>query len=142
MPTPFSKIFERFQQKIQDYTIDQIYMSSVEAYENYLTGFLKSGLVKFFHCKQDLLSRDDSTREFVVDLTELEQEILGNLMLVEWLEKEVNNIMEMRLAISSGDFKRYSESQNLKEKSNLRDKSQENADYLMMQYYLKHMDVS
>lgn len=141
MSTPFSQIFERFQQKIQDYTIDQIFLSSTEAYENYLTGFLKSGLVKFFHCKQDLLSRDDMNKEFSTNLTELEQEILANLMLVEWLEKEVNNIMEMRLAISSGDFKRYAESQNLKEKSSLKDKSQENADYLMMQYYLKHMDV-
>lgn len=142
MSTPFSKVFERFQQKIQDYTIDQIYVSSVEAYENYLSGFLKSGLVKFFHCKKDLLSRDDLMREFLIDLTELEQEILANLMLVEWLEKEVNNIMEMRLAISSSDFKRYAESQNLKEKSTLKDKSQENADYLMMQYYLKHMGGS
>lgn len=142
MPTPFSDVFERFQQKIQDYTIDDMYELSTKAYEDYLTGFLKSGLVKFFHCKKDLTSRDDANKTFLIDLSELEQEILSHLMVIEWLEKETNNIMEMRLALSSHDWKRYAESQNLKEKSNLRDKSIETTDNLKMQYYLLNMSVN
>ncbi|MHB0943259.1 hypothetical protein ACYCSU_16550 [Paenibacillus sp. ALE1] len=140
--TPYSKIFERFQGKIQDYTIDEMFLSSIEDYEDYLTGFLKSGLVKFSYCKNDLSDRDEENRSFTADLTELEQEILSQLMLGEWFEKEVNNILDMRLAISSSDWKRYSESQNFKEKAVLRDKAIERADSLMMQYYLKNMSVN
>ncbi|MEJ3719129.1 hypothetical protein WGM54_14000 [Paenibacillus polymyxa] len=140
--TPYSKIFERFQGKIQDYTIDEMFLNSIEDYENYLTGFLKSGLVKFSYCKNDLFDRDEENRSFTADLTELEQEILSQLMLSEWFEKEVNNILDMRLAISSSDWKRYSESQNFKEKAVLRDKAIERADALMMQYYLKNMSVN
>ncbi|KZE65159.1 hypothetical protein AV545_04345 [Paenibacillus jamilae] len=140
--TPYSKIFERFQGKIQDYTIDEMFLNSIEDYEDYLTGFLKSGLVKFSYCKNDLSARDEENRSFTVDLTELEQEILSQLMLGEWFEKEVNNILDMRLAISSSDWKRYSESQNFKEKAVLRDKAIERADALMMQYYLKNMSVN
>ncbi|KAF6620444.1 hypothetical protein HFE03_07255 [Paenibacillus sp. EKM102P] len=140
--TPYSKIFERFQGKIQDYTIDEMFLNSIEDYENYLTGFLKSGLVKFSYCKNDLSDRDEENRNFTADLTELEQEILSQLMLSEWFEKEVNNILDMRLAISSTDWKRYSESQNFKEKAVLRDKAVERADSLMMQYYLKNMSVN
>lgn len=140
--TPYSKIFERFQGKIQDYTIDEMFLNSIEDYENYLTGFLRSGLVKFSYCKNDLSDRDEENRSFTADLTELEQEILSQLMLGEWFEKEVNNILDMRLAISSSDWKRYSESQNFKEKAVLRDKAIERADSLMMQYYLKNMSVN
>ncbi|MCR8641540.1 hypothetical protein NV379_02620 [Paenibacillus sp. N1-5-1-14] len=139
MPTPFSKVFERFQQKIQDYTIDEIYTLSIDSYEDYLTGFLKSSVVKFFHCANDLTNRNDTAKFFAADLSELEQEILAHLMLIEWLEKETNNIVEMRLALSSDDWKRYAESQNLKEKSLLKDKSTETADHLKMQYYLLKM---
>ncbi|MBG9765820.1 hypothetical protein [Paenibacillus polymyxa] len=140
--TPYSKIFERFQGKIQDYTIDEMFLNSIEDYEDYLMGFLKSGLVKFSYCKNDLSDRDEENRSFTADLTELEQEILSQLMLGEWFEKEVNNILDMRLAISSSDWKRYSESQNFKEKAVLRDKAIERADSLMMQYYLKNMSVN
>ncbi|MET3209914.1 UNVERIFIED_CONTAM: hypothetical protein ABIC26_002862 [Paenibacillus sp. PvR008] len=140
--TPYSKIFERFQSKIQDYTIDEMFLRSIEDYEDYLTGFLKSGLVKFSYCKSDLSDRDEENKNFTADLTELEQEILSQLMLGEWFEKEVNNILDMRLAISSSDWKRYSESQNFKEKAVLRDKAIERADSLMMQYYLKNMSVN
>jgi hypothetical protein len=139
--TPYSKIFERFQGKIQDYTIDEMFLNSIEDYEDYLTGFLKSGLVKFSYSKSDLFDRDEENKYFAADLTELEQEILSQLMLGEWFEKEVNNILDMRLAISSSDWKRYSESQNFKEKAVLRDKAIERADSLMMQYYLKNMSV-
>ncbi|MBE7896260.1 hypothetical protein G7L40_19830 [Paenibacillus polymyxa] len=142
MMTPYSKIFERFQGKIQDYTIDEMFLNSIEDYEDYLMGFLKSGLVKFSYCKNDLSDRDEENRSFTADLTELEQEILSQLMLGEWFEKEVNNILDMRLAISSSDWKRYSESQNFKEKAVLRDKAIERADSLMMQYYLKNMSVN
>lgn len=140
--TPYSKIFERFQSKIQDYTIDEMFLNSIEDYEDYLTGFLKSGLVKFSYCKNDLSDRDEENRRFAADLTELEQEILSQLMLGEWFEKEVNNILDMRLSISSSDWKRYSEYQNFKEKAVLRDKAIGRADALMMQYYLKNMSVN
>lgn len=140
--TPYSKVFERFQGKIQDYVIDEMFVASIENYENYLTGFLKSALIKFTYCKTDLSNRDDGNKLFMSDLTEFEQEILAQLMLCEWFEKEVNNILDMRLAISSSDWKRYSESQNFREKSVLRDKSIERADSLMMQYYLKNMGTT
>lgn len=140
MSTPFSLVFERFQNKIQDYTIDQLYKQSVDIYESYLIVFLKSALTKFFGCKINLSDRDDAAKIFNSNLTEKEQEILACLMVVEWAEKETNNIMDMRLALSNSDFKRYAESQNLKEKRDLLQMHVERADRLMIEYSLENFD--
>lgn len=140
MPTPFQNIFARFQGKVQDYFLDDLFVSDLSSYELYLTSLLKSALTKFDNCKNNLSNRNDILMEFTSTLTEKEEEILSVLMLVEWLEKEVNNLLEMRLALSSSDFKRYAEANNMSAKRDLRDRTIERSEKLMTDYALLNFD--
>ncbi|MGM1044877.1 MAG: hypothetical protein ACQEXX_01885 [Bacillota bacterium] len=132
--TPFQNIYERFSTKVQDYTLDEMFIDSVETYENYIFNFLKSSVAKFTQCKKNLLNRDDSAKVFNCTLSETEEEILAEMMKAEWMDKEVNNVLEMRLALNNSDFKRYAESNNLKVKLDLRDNIQERVDNLIVRY--------
>lgn len=138
--TPFSNVFERFQSKVTDYNLDKLFITNVIGYESYLTILLKSAITNFDNCKQNLTDRDDSSKIFNVTLTEKEEEILATLTLAQWFEKEVNNVLDMRLALSSSDFKRYAESQNLKAKSDARDRVLERSEKLMIDYSLLYFD--
>lgn len=140
MSTPYQNIFGRFSVKIQDYTLDDLFNSSIEAYESYLLGFLKSAIPKFSNCKANLLDRDDTLKTFNVKLSEREEEILATLMQAEWADKETNNVLEMRLGLSNSDFKRYAEANNLKAKMELRDSLIERADKMIVEYTYQHFD--
>jgi hypothetical protein len=142
MSTPFQSIYERFAIKVQDFTLDQLYQTSVSSYESYLKGLLKSAIPNFNKCKVDLADRDDTAQIFNQTLKEVEEEILAVLMQVEWAEKEVNNVLEMRLGLSNSDFRRYAEANNLNAKMELRDKLKEKADAMMIQYSYDNYDFS
>lgn len=132
--TPFSNIYERFSTKVDDYILDDMFQLSIEDYEDYIYNFFRSAIVKFSSCKQDLSDRDNETQQFNITLTDLEEEILAEKMVVEWMQKEVNNTKEMRLALSNIDWKRYAEANNLNAKSNLLEAMRENADNLETRY--------
>lgn len=116
MSTPYSEIFELFLFNIQDYNIDEIYNTSEADFETYVTNFLLKAIPEFSNCQNDLTNRDDTTKVFNVTLSLAEKNILANLMTLFWLVKEINNILEMRNFLISGDFKAFSSANNLKEK--------------------------
>jgi hypothetical protein len=116
MATPYSDIFNLFLANIQDYVIDDMYDNSTADFEQYATVFLQRSIPLFDNCLKDLTNRDDTTRTFNIDLTLTEQLILSDLMTIMWLKKEINNILEMRNFLVSGDYKSFSSANNLKEK--------------------------
>lgn len=116
MSTPYSDIFNLFLFNIQDYLIDDMYSTSQDDFEVYSTNFLKKAIPRFKHCEKDLTDRNDTTRVFTATLTDGEKDILANLMTLAWLTKEINNILEMRNILTSGDYKAFSAANNLKEK--------------------------
>ncbi len=140
MTTPFQNIFSRFTGKVQDFTLDALFMSDLKAYERYLLGFLKSAIPNFSKCKSNLSDRDDEKMMFNQTLSEKEEEILSILLQAEWAEKEVNNILDMRLALSNSDFRRYAEANNLKAKMDLRDSLLERIDRKIVEYTYENYD--
>lgn len=116
MATPYSTIFELFLANIQDYVIDEMYDESVSDFEEYAKMFLIRAVPFFDNCQQDLSDRNDTTLTFNIDLTLTEQLILSDIMTQQWLKKEINNILEMRNHLVSGDYKSFSSANNLKEK--------------------------
>nr|WP_145401465.1 hypothetical protein [Paenibacillus xylanexedens] len=138
--TPYVNIYERFSIKIQDYMLDEMFRESSDTYEDYIVGFLKAAVAKFTYCRKNLADRDEDIKCFNVTLSELEEEILAEMMKVEWMDKEVNNVLEMRLALNNSDFKRYAESNNLKAKMDLRDNIQERVNNLIVQYSYSSYD--
>jgi len=143
MGTSYSNIFERFSMKVQDYNLDKLFLSSVSNWENYILGFLKSAIPRFSKCQQDLTDRTDSSKTFNITLSEIEEEILSLLMVAEWMEKEVRDIKNIRLALNdTGAMKRYSEAQNLREKENSLSNLRERADKLIVEYSFNEYDFT
>lgn len=142
MATPYSEVFDLFLASIQDYRINRLYEKSVEDMENYLMPFLIKAITNFRKCKTDLEDRDDTNKVFNQTLSTDEKVILSNLMMVEWLTKEVNDILQMRLYLQDTDFKTYSQANNLKEKRELLTTMKEMVDKQIVQYSYNNFDWS
>ena len=124
MATPFSEIFDLFMVKIKDWRLVELFNQSTDDFEDYLTGFLVFSVSDFTVCNQSL-SYDKENKEFDITLTEENKSILAELMVEQWLAKEVQDVNQMNLHLQDRDFKVYSESQNLREKSFHLDKVKE-----------------
>jgi len=142
MATPYSEVFDLFLASIQDYRINRLYEKSVEDMENYLIPFLIKAITNFRKCKTDLEDRDDTNKVFNQTLSTDEKVILSNLMMVEWLTKEVNDILQMRLYLQDTDFKTYSQANNLREKRELLTTMKEMVDKQIVQYSYNNFDWS
>jgi hypothetical protein len=135
MSTPYSDIFELFLAGMQDYKIDRLYQSATPSLaEDYMKPFLIRGLVNFEKCTKDLSDRNDTTMIFNIVLNDKEKVILSNLMIVEWLRKEVNDILQMKLFLNDTDFKIHSAANNLKEKREHLNSLREEVDKQMTSY--------
>jgi hypothetical protein len=142
MSTPYSDVFNLFLTSIQDYRINKLYSQSVEQMENYLIPFLIKAITNFRKCKTDLEDRDDTNKVFNQTLSTDEKVILSNLMIVEWLTKEVNDILSLRNFLQDTDFKTYSQANNLKEKRELLTTMKEMVDKQITQYSYNNFDWS
>lgn len=140
MATPYSDVFELFLANIQDYVIDDMYGNSTSDFETYATTFLLRAIPQFDNCLKDLSNRDDTARIFNIDLTLTEQLILSDLMTLMWLKKEINNILEMRNHLVSGDFKSFSSANNLKEKRSWYETLSKDIDMLITKYGYSNND--
>lgn len=138
--TSFSSIFDLFMVQIKDWRLQSLFESSTLDFEIYLSGFLVLAIPIFNECNQDL-SYDIDTRIFTENLNNDNQTTLSRLMVEKWLEKEVQDVNQMNLHLQDRDFKVYSESQNLKEKSLHLDKVKEyNSQFITNYSYNKNTD--
>lgn len=115
MTTSYSDVYDLFTVKIQDWKLEKLYSISPESFETVLHGYMVVSIAQFKNCDQSL-ARNDSLSVFTETLTEKNKNMLSSIMVEKWLEKEVNDIRQMRLHVQD-DFKTYSEAQNLKEKA-------------------------
>jgi len=67
-----------------------------------------------------------------------EKTILADLMLIKWLEKQINNVTQFNLLLNDTDFKRYSEAQNLTSKVAHKNQLREIVNQDMTKYGLKN----
>src|SRR5690348_16402444 len=106
MGTSYMDIFNLFMQQLTDYRLIQLYTTpttGVVDFENYLTGFLLLAIPEFYPCSQNLSNRNDTTKTFNYDMTLDNQKILSKFMVKEWLGKEINDILQIRLHVQDKD---------------------------------------
>jgi hypothetical protein len=130
MSTPFSSVYAVFMRKVTDYSFLKLSQNDLE---DILQGYISSACVNFKKCRSGL-TRDDVTNTFDATLTEEELEILGTLMVVEWLNPQIYNTLLMKQHLNDKDFKIYSQAQHLEQLTKLRDDKKEEADGLIMAY--------
>lgn len=141
MATSFSEIIDMALITIQDYKLDNLYSEDPDSFESITQAFLLKGLPQFTNCKTPL-TYDLSTQSFSNDLKPIEISILADLWVAEWFAWHVQNVTQFENKMTPSDFKHFSESQNLREKSEYLDRLREKFNQKMIDYDLKHFDWS
>lgn len=112
MATPYSKIYERFSQKITDFKLAEL---SDFILESMMQGWLQSAIVRTRKCQHDLSLRDDELQEFNDDLSDLEIELLAMGMLDAWISQYLNSTENVLQFIGGKDEKYYSQAAHIAE---------------------------
>lgn len=123
--TTFEEIYSIFLNKIQDYKQRNLFIHDEKVAINLCQSYLINAISKFKNCKKDILHPNIELGEFNFELDIVEKEILSGLMVEAWINRVVLDITQMNLTLNDLDFKHFAEAQNLKEKSELRDKIRE-----------------
>jgi len=139
MGTHCSDIFDLFTTLQMDYRLDALYQSQGTAGFNiYLEPWLLFSINEFDSvCVQDL-TYDTATQEFSVDLTTESKVILAQIMVRYWLQKNVQDILQMNNSIQDHDFKTFSQAQNLQAKQQAYRDKREEISQLINDYAYKH----
>lgn len=131
MSTPYSNVFSVFTSKIQDDMYSNLTQSEAEAD---MIDLLNNAIPNFEYPKIDIRNKDDERQEFAEDLSLDEVNILGNLMLLEWIERQIYNVNLLKQSISSKDFKITSQASHLNSLENLQEKTRIKVDRLKRRY--------
>jgi hypothetical protein len=125
---------------VEDYKLNKLFENSYDNFQKFCDGLLFNALPQFTECRQDL-TYNVETREFDVDLTNLEIYILSRYWVIAWWERENNNAAQIALKLGiKNQYSYNSESQNFKEKQNVIDKLREEVDRATQEYLLLDLD--
>ena len=125
---------------VEDYKLSKLFENNYDNFQKFCDGLLFNALPQFTECRQDL-TYDAETREFGVDLTNLEIYILSRYWVIAWWERENNNAAQIALKLGiKNQYSYNSESQNFKEKQNIIDKLREEVDRATQEYLLLDLD--
>lgn len=116
--TKFVDIYKIFLNTISnDYRIKKMFEKDENVAEDMLFTWLLKAVTYFTDCSKDLENNlDTDNKIFDVDLTLKEQVILADLMILVWMDWNINNITQMNLSLQDSDFNRHAETQNLRGK--------------------------
>lgn len=125
---------------VEDYKLNKLFENSYDNFQKFCDSLLFNALPQFTECRQDL-NYNAETREFGVDLTNLEIYILSRYWVIAWWERENNNAAQIALKLGiKNQYSYNSESQNFKEKQNVIDKLREEVDRATQEYLLLDLD--
>lgn len=125
---------------VEDYKLSKLFENSYDNFQKFCDSLLFNALPQFTECRQDL-TYNVETREFGVDLTNLEIFILSRYWVIAWWERENNNAAQIALKLGiKNQYSYNSESQNFKEKQNVIDKLREEVDRATQEYLLLDLD--
>lgn len=130
MATPFLNLYNRFLSKVSDYSFGNLYDADLDAI---LIGYLTNATPKFFYCKQDL-TYDATTDTFISDLTLIEQEILANMMVIEWIEPMLNSTVLLKQVMTDSNFNMTSQANQMRSLQQLRDSREREIEKLTIRY--------
>lgn len=118
MATPYSKIINRFLQKITDFNLAEVDDYSFDEMTN---SWLNSAVIRVRKCQHDLSKRDDELQEFEEDLSDLEVELLACGMVDSWLTPQLASTELTLQFIGGKEEKVYAQSSHIKELRELKE---------------------
>ena len=129
--TSYETVYNAALSKITD---PQLAMLPEEDLESMLYGWMKSAIAKHRKCTSDLSDRDEELKQFNIDLTDLEVEILGILIAREWVSSQLLSVTNTLQVFSGKETNYYSQSAHLKELQALDEKLRLEAQQLSRDY--------
>jgi uncharacterized protein YvpB len=139
MATPFQTIFQRFLNKITDSDLASLPQINLESI---MTEYLKSSIVRFRKCKQDLKNFDLVAQQFNIDLSMEEIEILSLWMKLEWLDQQIYKLELVKQRLAPKDFAMTSQANHLNSLTSLRDITVTDVNNLMKYYSYDNNDLT
>jgi hypothetical protein len=137
MATPYSEVYDLHSGMYSDYEFLQLIPIDQE---EILEGWLLNSIAWFDNCKEDLLDRDDTLKQFNNTLSDKVKSILAKGMIVEWLNPKLYNTENLKNHMSSKDFNLYSPANILKEIRETHDKAERSANREKNAYAHKKFD--
>lgn len=142
--TTFAEIYKLFLNSISnDYRLKQLFVDAPTVANDMLATWLIKGIAKFQDCKFNLVQTTDTENEnFGVSLDLDEKVILSDLMLLSWMDYNINNIVQMNLSIQDRDFKTHAEERNLSGKVEYSDRLREKVYHEISEYTKKQYPIA
>jgi hypothetical protein len=138
-PTIYSKVYTVFQSNISDVEFNNLDETTLDGLQKQ---YLINSISKFRRCLQDLNDRSDDDNTFNIELTEDEMQILGNLMVVEYLSSQVVNLNNIKQFMSNKDFNLTSQANHLDKLLLLEDKRKKAISKMIVDYCYTFSDLS
>jgi hypothetical protein len=135
--TSFSQIFDSFTMLASDYKLTILFNQSPTDFATYLSGWLLPAIQEFGVCDQDL-SYDTSTQTFTSTLTDKNIIVLARLMEKYWLQKTVDDLLQINLHVLDKDFRMASESANLQAKKSRLNDLKEELSQMLVKYSIDY----
>lgn len=147
--TKFRDVIDRAVIMCVDYRLDKLYNVDVGAFYDFLEGLMLNSIDMFNNCLNNLEYEEITETEeddeivkqfaFIQTLTSKEIYILAYGIVINWMERNKNDITQMNMHLSVKDFKSFSTSTNLKEKQIALDKMKEEYDRQKVKYQTSNL---
>lgn len=106
MATTFEAIYNSFYSKVTDFDLADMLEDSASAF---LFDLLKQAVARFnSNLGTAVFKMNDSESQFTADLTDLEIDIISEIMVENWLKPKLNNSELLRNRLSTKDFSQFS----------------------------------
>ena len=138
-PTKYNVIFDAALSKLKDY--DFANLSQEQCY-SILAEHIRPAIIKFKCCRQDLQDRDDELREFNLELTDEEIEILANEVVRNYIYSTyIRSPLVLKPTLSSRDFNVFSNANHLDKLLNLHEVAKRENAQLISAYSWEDSDL-
>jgi hypothetical protein len=139
LATTLSEVVDLFLTRVNDYRLTAIYTTSGSfTLSTYVEPWLLDSIVEFSVCNQSLnyVSSSGSTVEgyFTEDLSLKNKIILSQIMVKYWLQKLVQDVLQMNNNVQDHDFKTFAQSSNLKAKQDYLNSKKEEISQILVDY--------
>lgn len=120
--TTYAEVIEIVVSTMHDYKLDNVIVTEdITTLNKVFAPYIKiaSGELENFDVDFSISDRDEANYTFLSELTDGQQLFVAKLVVIGYLTREVNDIMQMKLHLQTGDFKTYAERNNLEGKQAL-----------------------
>ena len=138
--TTFEELYDLFLSKVQDYRMRNAFLNDTNVATAMLHKYLIKAIAMFDNCKKDIQNVNEILGQFNCTLDITEKNILTDLMVEAWLNRNIDDLTQININLNDTTFKHASEANNLDKKMELRDRLREITRQDMWMYDFKHTD--